>query len=126
MLLATGEARYADEMERALYNVDRRLDALDGTAFFYSNPLQRRRPAAPTRTATEAADAPGTGAWFDVRLLPAQHHAHARLARALPGHATTTACRSTSTYPATRRPRSAAGDGPLTRDRLPLPGPRHV
>jgi DUF1680 family protein len=42
LLLATGNARYADEMERLLYNGIAGSTALDGTAFFYSNPLQLR------------------------------------------------------------------------------------
>jgi DUF1680 family protein len=42
LLLATGRARYADEMERALYNAVAVAVAADGTHFFYSNPLQSR------------------------------------------------------------------------------------
>jgi DUF1680 family protein len=42
MLLATGGHRYADEMERVLYNAIAGSTALDGTSFFYSNPLQLR------------------------------------------------------------------------------------
>jgi uncharacterized protein len=42
MLLATGRARYADEMERVLYNGIAVASALDGRHFFYSNPLQLR------------------------------------------------------------------------------------
>ncbi|MFC7534225.1 glycoside hydrolase family 127 protein [Actinoplanes sp. GCM10030250] len=42
LLLATGEARFADEMERVLYNGIAGSTAADGTAFFYSNPLQLR------------------------------------------------------------------------------------
>jgi DUF1680 family protein len=42
LLLATGEARYADEMERALYNAVAVAVSGDGTRFFYSNPLQVR------------------------------------------------------------------------------------
>ncbi|WP_433019305.1 glycoside hydrolase family 127 protein [Kribbella sp. CA-294648] len=42
MLLATGQARYAEEMERALYNAIAASIAKNGTAFFYSNPLQLR------------------------------------------------------------------------------------
>lgn len=43
LLLATGEARYADLMERVLYNGFGAAISLDGTRFFYVNPLQRRR-----------------------------------------------------------------------------------
>jgi DUF1680 family protein len=42
MLLITGESRFADEMERALYNAFLAGYSLDGTTFFYSNPLQSR------------------------------------------------------------------------------------
>jgi uncharacterized protein len=42
LLLATGRARYADEMERLLYNGIAAGLAQSGTAFFYSNPLQLR------------------------------------------------------------------------------------
>jgi uncharacterized protein len=42
MLLATGERRYADEMERVLYNTIAGSIAVDGRHFFYSNPLQLR------------------------------------------------------------------------------------
>ncbi len=42
LLLATGEARYADHMERVLYNGFAASVSADGTRFFYVNPLQRR------------------------------------------------------------------------------------
>jgi uncharacterized protein len=42
LLLATGRRRYADEMERTLYNAVAVGLADDGTHFFYSNPLQLR------------------------------------------------------------------------------------
>ena len=42
LLLATGRSRYADELERALYNAVAGSTALDGRHFFYSNPLQLR------------------------------------------------------------------------------------
>ncbi|GAA3382134.1 glycoside hydrolase family 127 protein [Cryptosporangium minutisporangium] len=42
MLLATGGHRYADELERVLYNGIACSTSLDGTHFFYSNPLQLR------------------------------------------------------------------------------------
>ncbi|GLY31944.1 beta-L-arabinofuranosidase domain-containing protein [Kineosporia sp. NBRC 101731] len=42
MLLATGQAQYAEEMERALYNTIAASTSHSGTAFFYSNPLQLR------------------------------------------------------------------------------------
>jgi uncharacterized protein len=42
LLLATGERRYADHMERVLYNGFGGAIAADGQRFFYVNPLQRR------------------------------------------------------------------------------------
>ncbi|MEV7628338.1 beta-L-arabinofuranosidase domain-containing protein [Actinoplanes sp. NPDC089786] len=42
LLLATGRARYAEEMERALLNAIAASTASTGRAFFYSNPLQLR------------------------------------------------------------------------------------
>jgi DUF1680 family protein len=42
LLLATGKHRYAEEMERALYNAIAVSTAQDGAHFFYSNPLHLR------------------------------------------------------------------------------------
>jgi hypothetical protein len=42
MLLATGQGRYADEMERVLYNAIASGASLTGDRFFYSNPLHLR------------------------------------------------------------------------------------
>jgi len=42
LLLATGKSRYADHMERILYNGFAGATATGGTRFFYINPLQRR------------------------------------------------------------------------------------
>jgi DUF1680 family protein len=42
MLLRTGDAQFADEMERGLYNVIAASTAISGTEFFYVNPLQLR------------------------------------------------------------------------------------
>jgi DUF1680 family protein len=42
LLLATGDGRYADAMERLLYNVIAASVSIDGNHFFYSNPLQLR------------------------------------------------------------------------------------
>jgi hypothetical protein len=42
LLLATGDAAFADLMERALYNGFAASTATGGTRFFYVNPLQRR------------------------------------------------------------------------------------
>lgn len=42
LLLATGHGRYADLMERTLYNAFAASTSADGVRFFYVNPLQRR------------------------------------------------------------------------------------
>jgi DUF1680 family protein len=42
LLLATGEAKYADHMERILYNGFAAAINTEGVRFFYVNPLQRR------------------------------------------------------------------------------------
>lgn len=51
LLLATGEARFADLAERTLYNVLAASTSLDGRAFFYTNPLQQRVPGDPPDSA---------------------------------------------------------------------------
>ncbi|MCZ2262760.1 glycoside hydrolase family 127 protein [Isoptericola sp. QY 916] len=66
MLLATGEARYADSLEHALLNVVAAATSTDGTAFFYSNPLQ-------VRTGHDGADeyqASGRRGWFACACCP--------------------------------------------------------
>lgn len=59
MLLATGEARYADLLERTLYNGFLSGVALDGGGYAYVNPLQAREGAAP-----------GRHAWFACACCP--------------------------------------------------------
>jgi hypothetical protein len=44
LLLATGESRFADIVERTLFNVVATSPAPDGRAFFYANPLHQRVP----------------------------------------------------------------------------------
>ncbi|GAA4566773.1 glycoside hydrolase family 127 protein [Planotetraspora kaengkrachanensis] len=66
LLLATGRSRYADEMERLLYNGIAASTALDGTAFFYSNPLQLR-----TGHDGDDEDAPGRRlSWYSCACCP--------------------------------------------------------
>ena len=47
LLLATGESRFADLVERTLYNAVAASTNVDGDRFFYVNPLQRRADALP-------------------------------------------------------------------------------
>lgn len=66
MLLITGQGRFADELERALYNAVATSTTPDGCAFFYSNPLQVRthrdgaHEQAPDRRV----------AWYDCACCP--------------------------------------------------------
>ena len=73
MLLVTGESRFADLLERTLYNGFLSGHSLDGESFFYVNPLQSR--TGDRRHTLE----PGC-------VLPAQRDAPARLASSLPRH----------------------------------------
>ena len=49
LLLATGEERFADAIERAMLDAVLPGLSLDGQAFYYVNPLQRRPAVAPER-----------------------------------------------------------------------------
>ncbi|MGH8823910.1 MAG: glycoside hydrolase family 127 protein [Jiangellaceae bacterium] len=72
LLLATGDPRYADLIERTLYNVVAAATAPDGRAFFYANTLHQRRPGAvpaveePSQRAESSLRAP----WFAVSCCP--------------------------------------------------------
>ena len=83
LLLATAESRYADEMERALYNVIAGSTAFDGTHFFYSNALHLR-----TGHDGSHEDAPsGRLPWYSCSCCPPNL---ARLLASLSGYAVTT------------------------------------
>jgi hypothetical protein len=72
LLLATGDARFADLAERTLYNVVVTAAAPDGRAFFYTNTLHQRQPQAvigtsgPSPRAASGLRAP----WFAVSCCP--------------------------------------------------------
>jgi DUF1680 family protein len=73
LLLATGESRFADGIERALFNLLAGSTSVERDAFFYNNPAQRRvaRPPAPTDSRPQRAEAPGTRAhWFACACCP--------------------------------------------------------
>ncbi|MFG1683864.1 glycoside hydrolase family 127 protein [Nonomuraea sp. NPDC049269] len=70
LLLATGDARYADLAERTLYNVLATGVALDGRSFFYANPLRVRVPAEPLNGVNHAAEGGLRSPWFDVSCCP--------------------------------------------------------
>ena len=67
LLLATGEVRFADLIERTAYNAVLPGLAFDGTHFFYSNPLMRRSAGA------EVLEGPATtrrANWFPIACCP--------------------------------------------------------
>jgi len=72
LLLATGEAQYAELAERTLHNAIAGALAADGHAFFYVNPLQQRvagTPPDPDALSPRAAT--GVRApWFEVSCCP--------------------------------------------------------
>jgi DUF1680 family protein len=67
MLLRTGDPRYADLIERALYNALLPGISLDGTAYFYANALQVRSGAADDEPRNPAN---GRASWFEVACCP--------------------------------------------------------
>jgi DUF1680 family protein len=83
LLLATGDARYADLAERTLYNMLATGVALDGRSFFYANPLQVRVPAVPLDGVNHAAEGGLRSPWFDVSCCP---NNIARTIASLPGY----------------------------------------
>ncbi|HEY3438625.1 MAG TPA: beta-L-arabinofuranosidase domain-containing protein, partial [Actinotalea sp.] len=72
LLLDSGLPRYADLIERTLFNVVATSPAHDGRSFFYANTLHRRLPGAltspdePSLRAGSSVRAP----WFDVSCCP--------------------------------------------------------
>lgn len=72
MLLISGESRYADLMERILYNAILSSPALDGTHFFYVNPLMLRngRYVRLSANPDEAHDTSGRPEWHSVSCCP--------------------------------------------------------
>ncbi|WP_203135591.1 glycoside hydrolase family 127 protein [Microbacterium sp. JZ31] len=72
LLLATGEARYADLIERTLFNVVATAVADDGRAFFYSNPLHQRVEGAPADPGATVGRASTSlrAPWFSVSCCP--------------------------------------------------------
>jgi len=72
LYLATGEVRYADLIERTLYNVVATSPRSDGRAFFYANPLQQREPGSDVPQDAENSRAEGgvRAPWFDVSCCP--------------------------------------------------------
>jgi DUF1680 family protein len=72
LLLATGEAKYADLIERTLFNVVAVSAAEDGQSFFYTNTLHQREPGSPP-SQTEASPRASSSLrapWFEVSCCP--------------------------------------------------------
>lgn len=98
MLLHSGEARYADWMETALYNGILSGLSLDGTAYFYQNPLadrgrHRRQPwfttaCCPPNIARTLLSLPGYVASVSREGLWLHLYAQGRLRAELPGAGT--------------------------------------
>ncbi|WP_417504338.1 glycoside hydrolase family 127 protein [Microbacterium sp.] len=72
LLLATGDTRHADLIERTLFNVVATSPAPDGRAFYYANTLHQRVPGVPadpegtSKRASSSLRAP----WFEVSCCP--------------------------------------------------------
>jgi DUF1680 family protein len=67
LLLATGESKYADLIERTALNAVLAGLSFDGSHFFYSNPLMRRSEGAEV---LEGAAATRRAGWFPVACCP--------------------------------------------------------
>lgn len=72
LLLATDDVRYADLIERTLFNVVATSTRADGRGFFYANPLQQREPGQPMRpdSVSPRAESGVRAPWFDVSCCP--------------------------------------------------------
>ncbi|PRZ08694.1 hypothetical protein BCE75_101186 [Isoptericola sp. CG 20/1183] len=72
LLLASDDVRYADLVERTLYNVVATSPRTDGRAFFYANPLQQREQGAPMQpdAVNPRAEGGARAPWFDVSCCP--------------------------------------------------------
>ncbi len=72
LLLSEGDARYADLIERTLFNVVATSPSKDGTSFYYSNTLHQReagQPADPDRISSRASSSQ-RAPWFEVSCCP--------------------------------------------------------
>ena len=72
LLLATGDPRYADLIERTLFNVVATSPAADGRAFFYSNTLHQRDrgPTAAPDVVNPRPTSNPRAPWFAVSCCP--------------------------------------------------------
>ena len=117
LLLATGDPDAADVIERTMSNGVLSGCRVDGTSFFYVNPLQRRTHRVAAEPGTRRAQA-----LVRLRLLPAERGADAsRAGRSTSRRPTTTgsSCGSTRTAEV-RGPRAGRRGAARDRDRLPV------
>jgi DUF1680 family protein len=72
LLLADGSPRYADLIERNLFNVVATSTSAEGTAFFYANTLHQRRPGteASDGEVSPRASSSQRAPWFEVSCCP--------------------------------------------------------
>lgn len=72
LLLATGDVRQADLIERTLFNVVATSPADDGRAFFYANTLHQRTPGTPADPDATSPRASSSlrAPWFEVSCCP--------------------------------------------------------
>ena len=72
LLLARGDAQYADLIERTLYNVVATSPSSAGTAFYYANTLHQRVPGSvpDPQAASPRAQSSLRAPWFDVSCCP--------------------------------------------------------
>ncbi|WP_241160989.1 glycoside hydrolase family 127 protein [Plantibacter sp. PA-3-X8] len=72
LLLEDRDVRYADHIERVLYNVVATSPSAAGTAFFYANTLHQRTPgeSSPDDEVSPRASSSERAPWFDVSCCP--------------------------------------------------------
>jgi DUF1680 family protein len=72
LLLQSGDVRHADAVERTLFNVLAASPSAEGTAFFYTNPLQQRVPGEvpDPDVASPRASSSLRAPWFHVSCCP--------------------------------------------------------
>jgi DUF1680 family protein len=72
LLLAQGDPRHADQIERTLFNVIETSPSAQGTAFYYANTLHQRQPGseAEADVVSPRAHSSLRAPWFDVSCCP--------------------------------------------------------
>ncbi len=72
LLLAQGDPRHADQIERTLFNVIETSPSTQGTAFYYANTLHQRQPGseAEADVVSPRAHSSLRAPWFDVSCCP--------------------------------------------------------